>query len=110
MQGTLHLDLDFYITAVFALIPNHFLSVATGLGNRLVAIVSGFLLSVCTDRALLIDWEAYSDHRVHRSQEVSTMAPLDQFLRHDVAIESSVILSDAKVCMSVCLRQKRVCA
>jgi hypothetical protein len=45
---------------------------AAGLGNRMVALVSAFVLAVVTDRALIIEWEAYAEPRTHRSKEVAT--------------------------------------
>lgn len=46
-----------------------------GLGNRMVALVSAFVLSIATDRALLIEWESYAEPRTHRSLEVCHHSP-----------------------------------
>jgi hypothetical protein len=48
---------------------------AAGLGNRMVALVSAFVLSIATDRALLIEWESYAEPRTHRSMEVCQQLP-----------------------------------
>ena len=44
---------------------------AAGLGNRLVAMVSGLFLAAATERGFLVDWEPYDEPRTHRSKEHS---------------------------------------
>lgn len=44
---------------------------AAGLGNRLVAMVSGLLLAAATERGFLVDWEDYAEPLTHRSKEVA---------------------------------------
>lgn len=73
---------------------------AAGLGNRLVALVSGFMLGIATDRAVLCAWEAYTDERVHRSKEVSTMASMSMFLRHDFPFDAGEALHGKEVLIS----------
>ena len=43
---------------------------AAGLGNRIVALVSGVLFAAATGRGFLVDWESYNQPREHRSKEV----------------------------------------
>ena len=45
---------------------------AAGLGNRLVAMVSGLLLARATERGFLLDWQEYKEPLTHRSKEVSS--------------------------------------
>ena len=65
---------------------------AAGLGNRLVAMVSALLLAAATDRGFLVDWEAYSDPRTHRSREISTMAQLEHFFDLPFVCDASALL------------------
>jgi len=47
-----------------------------------------------TGRALLTDWEAYSDERTHRSREVSTMTGLSTFISPNVTIDAGDAIQD----------------
>ena len=66
---------------------------AAGLGNRLVAMVSGLMLAAATDRGFLVDWESYDEPRTHRSKEVSTMDPLEHFFSVPFPCDVSVLLA-----------------
>ena len=70
---------------------------AAGLGNRFVALVSGFYLSLVSRRALIVDWEAYDDQRTHRSKEISTMSPLDHFIDIPFPCDASAVLNTTEV-------------
>mmetsp|Transcript_37296 Transcript_37296/g.88092 ORF Transcript_37296/g.88092 Transcript_37296/m.88092 type:complete len:415 (-) Transcript_37296:210-1454(-) len=64
-----------------------------GLGNRMVALVSAFLMSVCTDRVLVVDWPDYDKPEIHRSSEVSTMLPMDRFFHLCSLYDARIILA-----------------
>eukprot|EP00960_Hanusia_phi_P041828 755167-Hanusia_phi.AAC.2 len=69
---------------------------AAGLGNRLVALVSGFIWSLISDRALLVEWVSYDQPMVHRSKEVSTMIDLAHFLSLPAKLEVHQVLKNDK--------------
>ena len=69
---------------------------AAGLGNRLVALVSGYVWSFLSDRALVVEWVSYDQPIVHRSKEVSTMIDLVHFLSLPVKIELNQVLNNDK--------------
>mmetsp|Transcript_40067 Transcript_40067/g.125936 ORF Transcript_40067/g.125936 Transcript_40067/m.125936 type:complete len:374 (-) Transcript_40067:22-1143(-) len=70
---------------------------AAGLGNRLVALVSGYVWSFLSDRALVVEWVSYDQPIVHRSKEVSTMIDLGHFLSLPVKIELNQVLNNDKL-------------
>ncbi|EKX39511.1 hypothetical protein GUITHDRAFT_143494 [Guillardia theta CCMP2712] len=67
---------------------------AAGLGNRLVALVSGYVWSFLSDRALVVEWVSYDQPIVHRSKEVSTMIDLGHFLSLPVKIELNQLMRE----------------
>ena len=73
------------------------MNAAAGLGNRLVAMVSGLMLAAATERALLIEWEEYSAPRVHRSKEVSTMVPMDVFFQLPFSCDAAAVLGTVEL-------------
>ena len=70
---------------------------AAGLGNRLVAMVSGLYMAAATGRGFLVDWESYDEPRTHRSKEVSTMAPMDHFFDLPFACDAAALLHTAQL-------------
>ncbi len=64
-------------------------AIDAGLGNRLQALVSSFLLAMVTDRVLIVDWSTSSDTAQLPSGELSSMVPLSDLFSTPYPMEFS---------------------
>ncbi len=64
-------------------------TIDAGLGNRLQALVSSFLLAIVTDRVLIVDWSTSSDSSRLPSGEMSSMVPLSDLFSTPYPMEFS---------------------
>ena len=63
-----------------------------GFANRFFAVTSALLLSLASERALIIDWPADAQARRHPNGETSIMPPLERLLQLPAAMDLQVAL------------------
>jgi hypothetical protein len=64
-----------------------------GFANRFFAVTSALIMSLASERALIIDWPADAQARRHPNGESSIMPPLQQLLQLPEALDLQVSLS-----------------
>ena len=64
-----------------------------GFANRFFAVTSALMLSLASERALIIDWPADAQPRRHPNGETSIMPPLPDLLQLPEAMDLQVSLS-----------------